>query len=66
VELCIQRGVFRPMDVDLATQVLWTINHGVTSLLISNPNFPWADREALIQRVIDCAVDGLRAAQGGN
>ncbi len=65
VELCIRQGLFREMDAGLAAQVLWTINHGVTSLLITNPNFPWAEREALIGRVIDCAIDGLRAGQGG-
>jgi AcrR family transcriptional regulator len=65
VELCIRQGLFRPMDVDLAAQILWTANHGVTSLLISNPNFPWVDRDILIDRVIGCAIDGLRAARGG-
>ena len=65
-EKCIQEGLFRPMDVDLAAQILWTANHGVTSLLISNPNFPWVDRDILIDRVIDCAIDGLRAARGGD
>lgn len=60
-ELCIRQGLFRPMDTDLAAQVLWTVSHGVTSLLISNPHFPWADRQVLIDRVIDCAIDGLRA-----
>ena len=66
VELCIRQGLFRPMEVDLAAQILWIANHGVTSLLISNPNFPWVDRHILIGRVIDCAIDGLRAAQGGS
>ncbi len=65
-ERCIRQGLFRPMDTDLASQVLWTMNHGVTSLLITNPNFPWADREVLIDRVIETAIDGLRAAQGGH
>jgi hypothetical protein len=65
VEQCVRLGQFRPIDVDLGAQVLWTMNHGVTSLLITNPNFPWADREALIERVIDCAIDGLRAGPGG-
>ncbi len=65
VERCIRLGLFRPMDAALAAQVLWTMNHGVTSLLISNPNFPWADREALLERVIACAIDGLRAGGGG-
>ena len=65
VEQCVLRGQFRPTDADLEAQVLWTINQAVTSLLIINPNFPWADREALIDRVIDCAIDGLRAGPGG-
>jgi AcrR family transcriptional regulator len=60
VERCIRQGLFRPMDAGLAAQILWTMNHGVTSLLISNPNFPWADREALIDGVVDCALEGLR------
>jgi hypothetical protein len=60
VERCIRQGLFRPMDAGLAAQILWTMNHGVTSLLISNPNFPWADREALIDGVVDCALQGLR------
>jgi AcrR family transcriptional regulator len=66
VELCIRQGLFRQMEADLAAQILWIANHGVTSLLISNPNFPWVDRDILIGRVIDCAIDGLRAAQGGS
>lgn len=60
VERCLRQGLFRPMDAGLAAQILWTMNHGVTSLLISNPNFPWADREALIGGVVDCALQGLR------
>jgi hypothetical protein len=53
----IDRGA---MDAGLAAQILWTMNHGVTSLLISNPNFPWAEREALLDGVVDCALAGLR------
>jgi AcrR family transcriptional regulator len=60
VERCLRQGLFRPVDAGLAAQILWTMNHGVTSLLISNPNFPWAEREALIDGVVDCALQGLR------
>jgi AcrR family transcriptional regulator len=60
VERCIRQGLFRAMDAGLAAQILWTMNHGVTSLLISNPNFPWAEREALLDGVVDCALAGLR------
>lgn len=64
VERCIREGLFRPMDPALAAQVIWTVNHGVTSLLITNPNFPWVERETLVEGVIDCALAGL-AADGG-
>lgn len=59
---CIRSGLFRAMDIDLATQILWTVNHGVTSLLLSNPNFPWVDRNELIDRTIDNAISGLSTA----
>jgi len=52
---------FRPMDVDVASQVLWATVHGITSLLILRPAFPWANRDKLIAQVIDSAVDGLMA-----
>ncbi len=57
---CIRRGLFPRMDPDLAAQVIWSAIHGVTSLLITNPNFPWVDRDTLIDTVIDGAVLGLR------
>ena len=64
VERCIREGLFRQMDVDLAAQTVWMLNHGVTSLLLSNPNFPWKSRTELIESVIDCAIAGLRSMNG--
>ena len=61
VEGCIRRGRFKRMDTELAAQLIWTMNHGVTLLLISNPNFPWADRKRLIDSVIECTIAGLSA-----
>jgi hypothetical protein len=52
---------FRRGDIDAASQALWAAAHGVTSLLIVRPQFPWADRDRLIGQVIDAAVDGLLA-----
>jgi AcrR family transcriptional regulator len=57
---CIEKGIFRQLEVDLVAQVLWTMNHGVTSLLISNPNFPWVDKEKLINQAIESAIAGFR------
>ena len=59
VKRCIDEKRFRAMDVDVASQALWTAVHGVTAMLIARPGFPWADRDAVIKRVIDSAVDGL-------
>ena len=61
VQRCLDEKRFRPMDLDVASQALWAAAHGITSLLILRPGFPWADRERLISQVIDAAVDGLLA-----
>jgi AcrR family transcriptional regulator len=64
VELCIKRRLFRPMDPMLGAQILWSMNHGVTSQLIANPNFPWVERNELIDGTIECGINGLRASKG--
>lgn len=35
--------------VELNAQSVWATVHGLTSLLIARPQFPWVDREALIE-----------------
>ena len=59
VARCIAAKRFRTVDADLAAQALWAALHGITSLLVTRPSFPWADKNAVIRRVIDTAVDGL-------
>ena len=49
------------IDADAASQALWAAGHGITSLLILRPNFPWTDRDKLIGQVIDAAVNALLA-----
>lgn len=61
VEECIKQKRFRESDVDAVTQVLWAGGHGLTSLLITKPHFPWANRNQLIDLTIDTLVEGLRA-----
>ena len=61
VQRCIDTGTFRSGDVELMAQSLWAAAHGVTSLLIQKPAFPWVARRKLIARVIDSAVGGLLA-----
>lgn len=46
-------------DLDCLTQVLWANTHGLIAFLIEHPNFPWVDREKLVNRSIDMAIKGL-------
>ncbi|HVG18282.1 MAG TPA: TetR/AcrR family transcriptional regulator [Blastocatellia bacterium] len=61
VEECIKQKRFRQSDVDTVTQMMWAGGHGLTSLLITKPHFPWADRNQLIDIMIDTLVEGLKA-----
>jgi AcrR family transcriptional regulator len=60
---CLAGKRCRTPDVDAAGQAVWAAVHGVTSLLILRPWLPWVDRDRLIKRVIDSAVDGLVAGR---
>jgi AcrR family transcriptional regulator len=60
---CVDEKCFQSIGVEAAAQAVWAAVHGVTSLFILRPAFPWGDREKLIQRVIDGAVDGLVAGR---
>jgi len=59
VRSCIDQDLVASTDIDMASQVLWTAIHGVTSALIVMPKFPWVDREQLIDQVVDTAIEGL-------
>jgi AcrR family transcriptional regulator len=61
VQRCIDSGAFRPGDAFTFACGLWMGVHGVTSLLISKPQFPWPDRESLIEQCIDGFCTGLSA-----
>jgi len=49
-------------EAELAAQTIWTAVHGLVSLLIARPEFPWLERERLIDSVIEGAVRALRPA----
>lgn len=56
---CVEEKRFRPVDVESTSQALWAAVHGITSLLIQRPTFPWVARRQLIDQVINNAIDGL-------
>jgi AcrR family transcriptional regulator len=59
VQRGIDAGALRPVDPLLAAIGVWTSVHGITSLLISMPEFPWPDREKLLDHVCDTQIRGL-------
>lgn len=58
---CVEEGRFREVDIDTVAQALWAAIHGITSLLIQRPNFPWVGRAKLAEQVINNAVNSLIA-----
>ena len=60
VSECIRQKRFRQMDVETTGQVLWSAVHGVTLLLIDFPDFPWTEKDKLIDRVIHTTIRGLK------
>jgi AcrR family transcriptional regulator len=58
---CVEQKKFREVDIDATTQALWSAIHGVTSLLIVHPDFPWVDKNKLIDHTIGLVTDSLMA-----
>lgn len=54
-------GVLRQADATVVTQMLWSALHGLATLLITHPAFPWADRRLLIDTLVETLVKGLKA-----
>ena len=59
VTRCKKEKRFGSANAELTSQALWAAIHGITSLMIQRPTFPWARQEILIRKVIDNAVDSL-------
>jgi AcrR family transcriptional regulator len=53
-------GVVTAGDPFLVATGLWSNVHGVTSLLIARPDFPWPDLDRLMDHVLGVAVRGLQ------
>jgi len=59
VEECIKQKKFREQDVEAITQAMWASGHGITSLLITKPDFPWVNQNRLLDFMIDISIRGL-------
>jgi AcrR family transcriptional regulator len=59
VERCIEGGAFDGDPLELSL-LFWSYAHGLTSLLISKPDFPWPDIDRLIERTFRLPISGLQ------
>ena len=64
VQRCIDEGRFRTdgpagSDAFLIAISLWSAVHGLTSLLVAKPNFPWPPLGQIIDATLDTQLHGL-------
>ncbi|MGH2813527.1 MAG: TetR-like C-terminal domain-containing protein, partial [Actinomycetota bacterium] len=63
VQRCLDAGVLRPGDPLQISIGLWVLVHGITSLLLAAPGFPWpAEPAELVDRLIADHLQGLLPA----
>ena len=60
VARCMEAGGIGPGDPFLVATNLWTAVHGVTSLLIARPDFPWPDFDRLMGLIVEVQKKGLQ------
>jgi len=60
-ELSVSRAIdagFMKGEVTIVTQLLWASVHGLISLILTKPYFPWANHEQLIDAQIESLIKG--------
>lgn len=61
VAACMESGDFRRDDIAKVAQTIWASIHGITALLIMHEQFPFVDRDILVDSVIENTIKGLQA-----
>lgn len=51
-------GYFSGREVMLISQTMWAGLHGLVSLVITHPEFPWVDQDKLIENMLRTLVQG--------
>lgn len=57
---CMAAGVIREADVELLAQSTWLMVHGITAGLICQAEFPFVDKEMLIEHSLGRLIGSLR------
>lgn len=58
VRKCMDEGTIAPRDPLPIVLELWSVGHGIASLLLAKPFLPWGDAEATASRVMGAACIG--------
>ncbi len=58
VRRCMEEGKIKNAELEETSQALWAGIHGLTALLITQPGFPFVERERLIRRTVEILVRG--------
>lgn len=59
---CMEAGYIPPQDIQVLTQTVWVMIHGLTSSLIYkayDEGFPWASDEQLIEKTMSIIKNGI-------
>jgi len=60
VGYAMEAGQMNELDAVEISQALWAGSHGVTSLLITCSDFPFIERNRLVERMLDILIEGVR------
>jgi AcrR family transcriptional regulator len=61
VQAAIDAGLLRYNNAVLVATGLWMVVHGITSLLIAKPDFPWPPVDELVDHILGVYATGLGA-----
>lgn len=64
VQQCMDTGAIAGDDAEMVSVGLWAVVHGVTSLLVSRPGFPWPPVDALVDHLLRVHLVGLAGGEG--
>ncbi|MCK5598366.1 TetR/AcrR family transcriptional regulator [bacterium] len=56
---CVKENDFSEEEIAMNSQTIWAAIHGLSSLLITQPCFPWAPKDKLIDHTIDTLMKAL-------
>jgi AcrR family transcriptional regulator len=63
-KVCIDSGVVSAPNAKMMSYGVWTIAHGIVSLMIAKPHVEWPKVDVLFEHVMGTYMNGLRTSKG--